>query len=135
MFVLDTSLTAAWFFPDEVTEYTDRMLRRLRETSALVPIIWPLEVANTLLVGERRQRLTEAQTARLVQFLQELPIRVAEGVSLPAMVSLLALGRQHALSVYDASYLALAMREGLPLATRDDRLRAAAESAGVPLAE
>ena len=135
MFVLDASVAAGWLFPDEVTEYTETVLDRLRSTGAVVPEIWALEIANILLVGERRQRQTEAQTAYLVQFLESLPITVADGGSLAAVRPVLALARQQALSAYDASYLELAMRRGLPLASQDSRLRAAAEQVGVPLVQ
>ena len=75
-FVLDTSVTIAWCFEDEVTPYTEAVLDRLETTTALVPPVWQLEVANVLLVGERRKRLTQAQTARFVQLLRALPYRV-----------------------------------------------------------
>ena len=129
-FVLDTSVTMAWCFEDEVTPYTEAVLDRLETTTALVPPVWQLEVANVLLVGERRKRLTQAQTARFTQLLRALPI-VSEGRE--GLAALLAVGREHNLSAYDASYLALALASGLPLATSDAKLRAAAERAGVPL--
>jgi predicted nucleic acid-binding protein len=134
MFVLDASVAAAWFFPDEAAEYTEAMLERLRGSGAVVPEIWFREIANVLLAAERRQRLTEAQTARLLQFLQSLPISVTEREPNGAMEAVLALGREQNLSAYDASYLELAMREGLPLATQDRRMQAAAQRVGVELA-
>lgn len=87
-------------------------------------------MANILLVAERRGRLAEAQSVRAIQYLQDLPIMVAGGEDIQPI---LALGRLHSLTAYDASYLDLAMRAGHPLATQDNRLRAAAEQAGVPL--
>jgi predicted nucleic acid-binding protein len=98
-----------------------------------VPAIWPLEVANVLLVSERRQRLTQAQTTRFVELLQALPITVDRGQK--GLDSLLALGREHKLSAYDAAYLELATRLGLALATQDARLSAAAIAIGVSLVE
>jgi predicted nucleic acid-binding protein len=129
-FVLDASVTMAWCFNDEVTPYTETVLDRLQSASAAVPAIWPLEVVNVLLVGERRQRLTQAQTARFLELLQALPITVHHDLKLD---SLLALGRHHGLSAYDAAYLELAARLGLPLATQDEKLRAAATTVGVSL--
>ena len=129
-FVLDTSVTMAWCFENEVTPYTEAVLDRLETTTALVPPVWQLEVANVLLVGERRKRLTQAQTARFVQLLRALPIVFEEREGLAAV---LAVGREHGLSAYDASYLTLALASGAPLATSDAKLRAAAERAGVPL--
>jgi predicted nucleic acid-binding protein len=133
-FVLDASVAAAWFFPDEISDYSDGIMANLQTTGALVPAIWPLEMTNVMLVGERNGRLTEAQTAYLLQFLCEMPIRVDDALVISRLFSVLNLARQHRLSIYDASYLELAMRDRLPLATMDRRLREAAERAGVPSA-
>ena len=132
-FVVDASLALAWHFEDEVSEYADRVLERLREDRTVVPSIWPVEVANGLVVAERRGRLSAARVARAVELLQELPIFVYELGAQLALGPVLDLARSHGLSAYDASYLELAMREGLPLATQDDDLREAAARAGVPL--
>ena len=131
MFVVDASVTMAWCFEDEATEATDAVLDRLRSERALVPEIWPLEVANVLLVAQGRGRVNEAQIGRFVRLLTQLPIDVDETSA--DVASLVALGRTHELSSYDASYLLLAQRAGLPLATLDDRLAKAAARAGVPL--
>lgn len=132
-FVLDASVTMAWCFADEVNAYTETVLERLQSSAVLVPAIWPLEVANVLLVSERRQRLTQAQTTRFVELLQALPITVDHGQK--GLDLLLALGREHKLSAYDAAYLELAVRSGLALATQDARLSAAAKAIGVSLVE
>jgi predicted nucleic acid-binding protein len=132
-FVLDASLALAWRFEDDGSDYADRVLDRLRSDRALVPPVWPLEVANGLVVGERRGRLTHANVARSVELLRELPI-VVDGLDTAAALGpVLNLARTHRLSAYDAAYLELAMREGLPLATQDDALRSVAEQAGVDL--
>jgi predicted nucleic acid-binding protein len=129
--VLDASVAVAWCFPDESTEYAERVLDLLASGSgALVPAIWPFEVANALLVGERRKRVTLAQVTALLQRLTELPIMVD-----PIQVSgpfgrILSLARQQQLSEYDAAYLELALREGQPLATLDHGLRRACRNAG-----
>ena len=96
-------------------------------------IIWPLEAANVLLIAERRDRLTEAQAAHFAQLLQGLPILVEEADVARTLGPILAVGRAHRLSAYDAAYLELAARQGLPLATQDSRLRKAAGNAGVAL--
>lgn len=132
-FVLDASVTLAWCFQDEATPYTEDVLDRLRNAEALVPAIWPLEVANVLLASERQNRLTEADTAHFVELLASLPIVVEEERFIEALGFVLALGRQQGLSAYDASYLELAARRGLPLATQDGRLSLAAKRVGVPL--
>ena len=131
MFVVDNSVVMAWCFEDEAGTYTESVLDQLRETQALVPVIWPLEVANVLLVAERRDRMNEAQAAHFAQLLQTLPILVEEADVARILGPVLAVGRAHRLSAYDAAYLELAARHGLPLATRDTRLRKAASNAGV----
>ena len=134
-FVVDASVTLAWCFEDEARPYAESVLDRLRGTQAMVPAIWPLEVANALLVAERRGRLAEAQTARLVELLASLPIDVdTEGLA-HAWDTIVALGREHRLSAYDAGYLELAMRQGLPLATQDEGLKKVAGRAGIALVE
>lgn len=121
----------AWCFEDEAGTYTEGVLDQLRETQALVPVIWPLEVANVLLIAERRDRLSEAQAAHFAQLLQTLPILVEEADVARVLGPVLAVGRAHRLSAYEAAYLELAARHGLPLATQDARLRKAASNAGV----
>ena len=130
-FVIDNSIVMAWCFEDETSAYSDSILDRLQEGDARVPAIWPLEVANALLVAERRHRLTEARTAHFAELLLSLPIVVEEGAVNRALGPVLLVGRAHRLSAYDAAYLELASREGIPLATQDARLRTAAENAGV----
>jgi predicted nucleic acid-binding protein len=132
-FVLDGSVALAWCFPDEKAPYPDAVLTSLAATRAMVPSLWHLEIANVLLVSERRNRSTEANTTAWLAFLQALPITVDEETPVRAWREVLTLARAHRLSSYDASYLELALRRGLPLATLDDKLRAAARATGVPL--
>lgn len=127
-FVIDTSVTMAWCFEDEATEATDAVLARLTSEEAVVPGLWRLEVTNVLLIAERRRRITEAQSSRFVSLLEGLPIRVAPP---EPTGDLLAVGRRHGLSAYDAAYLALAERTGSALATLDRRLAEACRTAGV----
>ena len=132
-FVVDASVALAWHFEDEASEYADRVLERLREDQAAAPSIWSLEVANALLVAERRGRLSPAKVARTVELLLELPISIHDVAAELVLGAVLDLARAHGLSAYDAVYLELAMREGLPLATQDEALRAATQRVGVPL--
>jgi predicted nucleic acid-binding protein len=132
-FVLDNSVVMAWYFEDEANAYTSAVLESLAGGDALVPTIWPLEVANVLLVGERKGRSSEARTSRFIALLDALPIRVDAATSQRALSGILTLAREQRLSAYDAAYLDLAMREGLPLATQDQALRRAAEACGVGL--
>jgi len=131
VFVIDTSITMAWCFEDEATAATDDALERLRDEDVAVPAIWPLEVANVLLVAERRGRLSEAQASRFLGLLDQLPIGIDDARQ--DLAGIIAAGRRHHLSSYDASYLVLAERLGAPLATLDRRLAEAAAHAGVPL--
>ena len=121
----------AWCFEDEASEATDAVLDRLNDDEAVVPAIWPLEVANVLLVAERRGRVSEAQASRFLELLAQLPIDVDD--SPVDMAAVVATGRRHTLSSYDASYLALAERLGAGLATLDQPLTNAARRAGVQL--
>jgi predicted nucleic acid-binding protein len=130
-FVVDASVTLAWCFEDEAVPQTEAILDRLADDSAIVPALWELEVSNVLLLGERRRRLTESQSARFVALLGQLPIHVdSASVDMGAVLSI---GRRHALTANDAAYLVLAEREGVPLATLDAKLRDAAQAAGVTL--
>ena len=134
-FVLDVSVTLAWFFRDEADPYADSVGRFLAKSGAVVPVIWPLELANVLLSGERRRRTTRAEIETWLPWVRAQRIEV-EGRNDPlsaALDSMIDLARSQALSVYDASYLELALRRGLPIASLDRRLRDDATATGVPL--
>ncbi len=130
-FVLDCSVAMAWCFEDETNPYTEAVLQDLADAGAVVPSIWPLEVANVLLVAERRKKISKAQSRRFVELLQSLPIDVDEVSTARAWDGVLSLAREQYLSAYDAAYLELAMREGLPVATADNDLKKAAKRCGV----
>lgn len=130
-FVVDASVALAWCFPDEKALYPQAVLDSLAGDRALVPSHWPLEVANSLLVGERRKRSTQADTVHWLGFLTTLPITLDDETPARAWSDILDLARRHDLSEYDAAYLELAIRRGLPLATLDRPLRAAARAVGV----
>lgn len=134
-FVLDSSMAVAWSFEDETSDYADQVHRQLSIRHAVAPALWPLEVANALLMGERRKRATEADTSRWTSMLAGLPIRVDDDTNAHAWTATLGLARRHHLSAYDAAYLELAIRRNLPLATLDEQLKAAANAAGVKLLE
>lgn len=132
-FVIDNSVVMAWFFEDESSDYTVSVLESLTKYDCIVPSIWPLEVANTLLVGERRGRTTEAKAARFITLLNSLPMQIDPETTRHALLDTLQLAREHHLSSYDAAYLELAMREGVPIATQDKALKKAAKKCGVKL--
>jgi predicted nucleic acid-binding protein len=100
---------------------------------AAAPALGPLEVANGLLMGERRQRSTQVKAAKWLRFLTALPIAVDTQTPALAFDPILALARSHKLTAYHAAYLELAMRLGLRLAARDDALEKAAQAVGVRL--
>ena len=132
-FVLDASIALAWCFEDESRASADRILDMLKDAGAVVPAIWPLEIGNALLSGERRGRIDLAGTARFLALLKSLPIRVDDRPATIFIEPLITLARARKLSVYDAGYLELAMREGIALATLDGLLKRAAVALGVRL--
>ncbi len=125
----------AWCFEDETSRYADTILDKLEVSTAIVPSIWPLEVGNVLLVAERKKRLSESDSARFIALLTELPITIEQEPPGRMLKEILALAREHQLSSYDASYLDLAMRKGLPIATLDNGLVAAAKRSQTPIVE
>jgi len=131
--VIDSSISIAWCFSDEQDDYSQQVLDDLATRQAFVPYLWHLEVANALLVGERRKRSTQANTVAWLGFLASLPITVDEETRLHAFGDTISLARECNLSAYDAAYLELAMRRGVRLATLDDKLKAAALAVGVLL--
>jgi predicted nucleic acid-binding protein len=130
-FVLDNSVALTWCFEDERTPATTALLEQLVEAGALAPGLWPLEAINGLLVAERRGRLAPPRRHRLAGFLQALPISLDPETASEAWTATMALAERFALSAYDAAYLELAHRHGLPLATLDQELRAAATALGL----
>jgi predicted nucleic acid-binding protein len=136
-FVLDNSVTMRWLFGDgsaSDTEYADHVLDLLSEegTTALVPAIWPLEVGNVITRAEARGMLDAARGTEFVSLLAGMAIQADPESIDQSLEQTLHLARQHGLSTYDAAYLELALRKGLPLATLDACLRAAAHAAGTP---
>jgi predicted nucleic acid-binding protein len=131
--VLDCSIVMAWYFADERSDYADAVARQLPDWSAYVPSSWPLEVANVLIMGERRGRSTQAQAAKLIESLAALPITIDDETNLHAWHTTVNLARAQTLTAYDAAYLELAMRRGLPLASLDAKLNAASKAVGVAL--
>ena len=127
--VVDASVSAAWFLPDEATAFTEAVLQATTQTEVWVPALWRLEIGNLLLGAQRRKRIDEAKRLQLVSAAAGLRLRVdREPVGLP---SIDALASRHRLTSYDAAYLELALRRKLPLATLDAALLAAMAQAGV----
>ena len=131
-FALDSSATLSWAFADEATPAGDALLRALQGgCRAWVPALWHLEVANALLYAKKRGRIDHAGVEIFLAMLQEVEIAVDDQTMLQAWGKMLGLSEAYGLSVYDAAYLELALRRGLPLATLDGLLRAAGAKAGM----
>ena len=129
--VLDASTTLSWAFDDESGKYADEVLEFVSENHAVVPALWNYEIANAVLVGIRRSRLTVDDAVAFAEDLATMDIRVKSGGDEP--MTLLAEALEFELTAYDAAYLMLARTNGLPLATRDKALIRAARKAGVDI--
>jgi predicted nucleic acid-binding protein len=126
--VIDASIAAAWFLPDECNAAADQLMADLRSAPGCVPSLFWFETRNIFLMAERRGRLAAGEAVLSMAQLRGLPLQ-DEGAGGDPLV--FALAARHALSAYDASYLALAVQLVLPLATSDKRLAAAARSEGI----
>ncbi|MHB1326241.1 MAG: type II toxin-antitoxin system VapC family toxin [Thermoleophilia bacterium] len=132
-FVLDCSVVISWILPGEGHRRVQSLLEKLVAEGAVVPEVWALEVANTLLVACRRGRLTQADVERALRDLDALPIEVDQETHQHALKAIMALAAKYKLSSYDAAYLELARRRRLPLATLDRKLKGACRAAGIEL--
>lgn len=133
-FVLDALVTLAVLFEDESSPYADAVVELLRREEAVASRVWPLEVANAILTAVRRGRVSEADTPLLVGAMNGLRVDVdRETADASLALAAVNLGIAYRLTAYDASYLELAIRRDLPLATIDRRLRYAASAAGIPI--
>jgi predicted nucleic acid-binding protein len=131
--VIDVSVALAWFYEDETSGYADEVRDYLPRIEVVVPAIWSLEIANGLVAGEHLARVSEAKSTRFLTLLEALPITIDDHSHPRALHEIIQLARTQRLSSYGAAYLEVALRRGLPLATLDPRLRAAARAVGVKL--
>ncbi len=131
--VLDASMALSWYFADEQTDEADTVLDIVVEQGAVVPSLWRLEVANALQVSVRRKRFDVAFRNRALAQLSHLTIAVDPDTDTNAWSATLRLSDQFQLTLYDAAYLELAQRRGLPLASLDRPLRKAAGALGIAL--
>jgi len=134
-FVVDASITLSWCFADETSPYSRSVLAALETTHAVVPALWPFEVANGLARAERRKRITQEGIAAFLEALRRLPIQVERREALWLWQAVLPLAREHRLTAYDAAYLDLAKRERLSLATLDHELQEAGSTLGISVVE
>ena len=132
MFVLDNSVVTGWYLEDQATDYSEAIATRLETERAVVPALWQLEFANVLKTACTRGKL-EIETARqIIDAIGALPIETDRDT--PGPRQLFELAMRHNLSSFDAAYLELALRRGLPIACRDEKLQEAARAAGVTVA-
>ncbi|MES5046450.1 type II toxin-antitoxin system VapC family toxin [Rhizobium nepotum] len=123
-FVVDASVAAAWFLPDEDGAVADEALSRLETQDAFAPDILSHELRNILLSAERRKRITPDEIFVILMRFASLPLTLSSSAD---HVSIIRLAQKHSLSAYDAAYLALAVSQNAPLATHDRKLAAAAK--------
>ncbi len=128
--VVDASVSAAWFLPDEATASTEAALQATVTQDVWVPALWLLEMGNLLLGAQRRKRITADKRRALAAAAGSLRLKVDRD---PVTIATLDhIAARHGLTTYDAAYLELAMRRSLPLLTQDAALTAAMVKAGVP---
>ena len=133
-FVADASVAVAWVHPSQATPETAAMLDAISDGATLeVPALWPMEVANALLVLARRGKLEDDERQTGLGWLKGLPLRVDPEAATLAFSRLSELADAYQLSIYDAAYLELAQRKKLALGCKDGALRKAAKRAGVRL--
>jgi predicted nucleic acid-binding protein len=131
--VVDSSAICALFFEDETTSESEQLLQRLEAGGVWVPALFLWEVANVLLMAERRQRITQAERMEALQLVESLGLQIDQANPVVVWHDGLQLAAQTGLTSYDAAYLELAMRLGTPLASHDRALQQCCRSAGVTL--
>jgi predicted nucleic acid-binding protein len=131
--VVDPSVALAWVYSDEGGHAIDRVLDQVVQTGAWVPVIWRLEVANSLEYSVRRRRIDRSMRDFALSKLGSLNITADPETNVYAWTATLAFAERFRLTLYDAAYIELAQRRALPLASLDDDMRAAAASLAIPL--
>jgi predicted nucleic acid-binding protein len=132
-FVLDNTVTMAWCFTEEATEFTKHLLSRLSTLTdtAVVPVLWLYEVANVVELAVRKGRIPKETALAFLESLADLPIEVENPSRTQVFATVRALAGQYQLTGYDAAYLELAIRHNLPIASLDRALAGAALAAGL----
>jgi predicted nucleic acid-binding protein len=125
--VVDASFCGAWILPDEASEEASEFLQHVLEAKVeiLAPTLWVYEIHNLLLSAHKRSRIRDTQLRRAMESLHRVPITLVEPSNFDARSRMIDYSLRHGLSVYDASYLELALRMGVPLKTQDRKLAAA----------
>jgi predicted nucleic acid-binding protein len=131
-FVADASIGFAWIYPAQASEISEQLLQEMENgSSASVSTLWPLEIANGILVLVRHRRMSASEGESALTHLRQIPVDVDLEAPALALTRIAELARDHDLSTYDAAYLELAIRKELPLATRDEALAKAARRCGI----
>jgi len=132
VFVIDASVGFAWLHPAQATPETEKLLEQVGNgAQVVVPSLWFIEIANSLLVLQRRKKLTADERKSALETLGALNLTVDEESAREAFRKVSELAEKHGLTAYDAVYLELALRRKLPLASRDESLRQAAKHCGL----
>lgn len=131
--VLDSSATLAWIFGDETTEAVRHLVETVADEGAIVPVLWRLEIANSLTVAVRRGRIDAGFRDAALRDLALLDIAIDPQTNAQAWTATVQLADRFRLTLYDAAYLELAQRRSLPLASLDGDLRAAARTLDIAL--
>jgi predicted nucleic acid-binding protein len=129
--VIDASIVASLVLPDELSQKVSAFANRLAEDGALAPGLLQIEIVNVLLVAQRRKRINQSQLGRLLEYVDQLAIALEPSLRIDQRRDLIQLSLKHNLSAYDAAYLELSLRLGLPLASLDHSLLKAAAAEGV----
>lgn len=132
-FILDCSMTMAWCFEDETSEYSEKTLNALSESIAWVPALWPIEVANSLIIATRKKRISYVKAIAFKQHVDIFSISIDNYLISNPIELIFDLAKETGLTAYDAVYLELAIRKNLPLATLDSELKKSAQKIGLPL--
>jgi predicted nucleic acid-binding protein len=131
-FIVDASVGFAWAYQGQATLETDRLLNEVAAgATVVVPALWYLEMSNVLLIAQRRRRLTAIQRKAALEKLAAMQFMVDEEGTRHAFGKTSDLAEKHGLTIYDATYLELALRRSLPLASRDEALTNAAKQCGL----
>lgn len=131
--IADISVVLAWFFEEQQTAQALEVLDRIEKTSLLVPPLWWTELENGILMGERRGRKTPTESAAFLKLVRALPIQTDDAPRHRIGDDILGIGRRFQLTAYDATYLELAVRQGVGLATFDVAIRRGAHALGVKI--
>ena len=132
-FVIDASVIISWRDPREQNGYGQRILRCLSKESAIAPVICCLEINNVLRLFEKRELISHDTVLETIDFIAALPIRLDDAPIDFRIPRVMELACKYDLTIYDSSYMELAVRLGLPLATMDNKLIEAAKTLGLLL--